>query len=123
MATSSKTANDRIMRVDAAWKALRPKKKFAGMTHEEFLASVQPSVDLRDKISQAQKQLAALLNQRDDADEASLKVIRNVVNAVKADLEEGENSDIYEAMGFVRRNERKTGLRRARKAVITAIAA
>ena len=123
MPTTSNTAIDRIMRVDTTWKTLRPKKKFAGLSQEEFMASVQPSLDLRERITQAQKQLAALLNQREAADAASLKVVRNVVNAVKADLEEGENSDIYETIGFVRSSERKTNLRRARKAVITAIAA
>ena len=32
-----------------------------------------------------------------------------VVNAVKGDPAFGENSDLYESMGYVRKSERKTG--------------
>jgi hypothetical protein len=34
------------------------------------------------------------------------------VSAVKADPEEGPDGELYGAMGFVRRSERKSGLRR-----------
>jgi hypothetical protein len=35
-----------------------------------------------------------------------------VVNGVRADPEEGDDSALYEAMGYTRRSERKSGLTR-----------
>ena len=43
-----------------------------------------------------------------------------VVNAVKGDLAEGENGELCEAMGYVRKSERKFGLHREAKAVAAA---
>ncbi len=52
---------------------------------------------------------------RDDADEASIATILLVVNAVKGDPEEGDDGELYEAMGYVRKRERKSGLSRGKK--------
>lgn len=49
---------------------------------------------------------------RDDADAAAIRLTQNVVNAVKADPSEGEDSPMYSAMGYVRKRDRSTGLRR-----------
>ena len=39
-----------------------------------------------------------------------------MVNAVKGDPEEGDNGELYEAMGYVRRSERSSGLHRGKQA-------
>ena len=49
-------------------------------------------------------------DERDDADRDSLRQVALVVNAVKGDLDEGEDSDLYEAMGYTRKSERASGL-------------
>ena len=38
-----------------------------------------------------------------------------MVNGVKGDPDFGEDSDLYEAMGYVRKSERKSGLTRKKK--------
>ena len=38
--------------------------------------------------------------------------VQLVVNAVKGDPTAGEDSDLYEQMGYVRKSERASGLRR-----------
>jgi hypothetical protein len=48
-------------------------------------------------------------------DEQSLKVIQRVVNAVRADPEEGDDGELYVAMGYVRKRDRKSGLQRRRE--------
>ena len=37
-----------------------------------------------------------------------------MINAVKSDPAEGEDSDLYEAMGYVRKSNRSSGLTRRR---------
>ncbi len=60
-----------------------------------------------------ENQILTMQNQRDDADKVSLSATLLVVNAVKGDHEEGEDGQLYEAMGYVRRSERNSGLHRA----------
>jgi hypothetical protein len=40
--------------------------------------------------------------------------VRRIVNAVKGDPEEGEDGELYSAMGYVRRSDRSSGLTRRR---------
>lgn len=77
-----------------------------------FQSLIHPCLEARDQVTSLESQLQAAKSRRDQADEVSLNTIQMVVNAVKADLDEGEDSDLYEAMGYVRKSERKSGLRR-----------
>ncbi len=99
-----------------AWQTLRPEKSFAGLSLEQFKAKIKASLDARAAIAALENQLLAAQNQRDDADKASLATIALVVNAVKGDPEEGEDGEFYEALGYVRKSERKSGLRRGKLA-------
>jgi hypothetical protein len=93
-----------------AWKDLRPTKSFAGMTLVQFTAKVQPSLDARDAIDTLDNQIIAAADQRDTADVESMKQVNFVVNAVKGDPAEGEDGELYEAMGYIRKSERASGL-------------
>lgn len=59
-----------------------------------------------------QNQLTAALNARDDADKETINATSLVVNSVKGESEESEDGELYEAMGYVRKSERKSGLSR-----------
>jgi len=109
MAGNPKDNGDKIAAVLKAWKDLRPTKSFAGMTLAEFTTKVQPSIDARAAIDTLNNQLIAAADQRDTADVESLKQVNFVVNAVKGDPTEGEDGELYEAMGYVRKSERSTG--------------
>ena len=41
-----------------------------------------------------------------------------MVNAVKGDPDEGEDGELYEAMGYVRKSERRSGLSRGKKTLV-----
>ena len=41
--------------------------------------------------------------------------MRSIVHGVKGDLEEGEDGELYAAMGFVRKSLRSSGLTRRRQ--------
>jgi hypothetical protein len=96
-----------------AWKKLRPSKAFAGMTPDQFeTQKMTPCRQARATVVDLENQMKAALNRREDLDQAALEAMALVVNAVKGDPAEGENGDLYEAMGFVRKSERKSGLSR-----------
>jgi hypothetical protein len=87
---------------------------------EQYRAEVKPSLDAREQIVTVEDHLRAEYSRRDDADAASAQAMARVVNGGRADPEAGDNSALYEAMGYVRRSARRTGGRRARKALAVA---
>lgn len=114
-----------IHRITDGWMRLRPEKAFGGFTLEQFKATVQPSLDTRANIADLLKQLDIEIARRNAADDVSFAAIQRVVNGVKGDRHEGEDSILYGAMGYVRKSQRRSGLtqraergprRRARRA-------
>lgn len=119
MPIAPKKAETRIRKALSAWETLRPAKSFAGMDLDGFKAKIQPSLEIRDQIASLESQLIAAKNRRDEADKTALATIQIVVNSVKGDPEEGEDGDLYEAMGYIRKSERKSGLRRGSRSAGT----
>ena len=115
MPDSPKAIGEKIAKITDAWERLRPAKVFAKLTLAEFKAAVQPSVDTRKTISGLELDMTAALDLRDKADVVSAKVLQDVVKSVVGDTDEGEDGELYEAMGYVRKSERKSGLTRAKK--------
>jgi len=103
---------DKIMLVLNAWKDLRPTKSFAGMSLTEFTAHVQPSLDARAEEADFEERRKVAVTKRDKADALALPIVARVVAAVIADEAEGEDGELYEQMGYVRKSERKSGLHR-----------
>lgn len=110
---------DKINLTETAWETLRPAKSFAGLTLAQFQAKVEPSLAAREEIAELDAKLKAAQNRRDDADEESLKVIDRVVKSVVADEAEGDDGELYEAMGYVRKREARSGLTRRKAASAT----
>ena len=115
MSLSSRKLLDRIEAFIQAWSKLRAGKSFAGLTVDRFIELSQPSRDVRAEIAEAELRLQSANARRVTVDRASLAAMQRVINAVKADPEEGDDGDLYVAMGFVRRSDRSTGLTRRRK--------
>ena len=105
----------RIKSIIKAWSDLRPKKTFARMTLAQFEEAVEPSLSSRATVNECENKLVSALNVRDDADRKSLELADLVVKSVMGDPEEGANGDLYEAMGYVRKSERSSGLTRRRR--------
>ena len=106
MSDRSKEYGEKLATVLKAWKDLRPAKTFAGMTLAQFTTKVQPSLDARGQIATLENQMTAAMDERDLADVETMKQIAFVVNAVKGDPAEGEDGELYDAMGYVRKSER-----------------
>jgi hypothetical protein len=106
---------EKIVTVTTAWTNLRPGKSFSGRTLEQVKAKVQASHDVRDVIANLEAQLEAAYTRLVTVDRASMDEIRVVVHGVRADSEEGEDGELYSAMGYVRRSQRSSGLTRRRE--------
>jgi len=118
MAGSPKDNEEKLRRILNAWKTLASDKSFGGMTVAQFEAAIAPSFDTRKQLDELEDQRTHLINARDDADEISLAKATQVVAGVQADPGFGNNSSLFEAMGYVRKSERATGLTRKSTAPI-----
>ena len=123
MSTSLKKTNEKTTKIINAWSTLAPTATFSGMTLAQYKAKVQPTFDTRTTLDTLAAQTTSAQDARDTADTVTAQVNQLVVNAVKGDPAQGENSDLYETMGYVRKSARKTGLTRKNKAAARAVAA
>jgi hypothetical protein len=118
MPDSPGTILDKLTTATTAWEQNAADATFAKLTLTQFKAAIQPSLDERETITRLEKELAAAQNRRDDADVASVAALNKVVKSVVGDPDFGDDSSLYEAMGYVRTSEKKTGLTR-KKSVTT----
>ena len=114
MAGNPQQVADDTTKIIKAWQTLASSASFGGMTLDEFKAKTKPSFDAREGIEELDDQMTAALNTRDDADVETQNATTLVVNGVKGDPNFGEDCNLYEAMGYVRKSERKTGLSRTK---------
>lgn len=110
-----KSTELKLGRAIRAWTDLAPDKSFAGMTLDQFKTKVAPSMTVRDSLKTAVSQRMDAQTQRDAHDEGSLAALQLVVNSIKGEPTEGEDSALYQAFGYVRKSDRKSGLTRKAK--------
>lgn len=107
---------EKTQKIITAWETLRPDSTFGGMTLNQFKAAVKPSLDRRDELASLESQRTIKIDERNDADKVTLSRIELVVNGVKADPDEGSDSEFLDALGYVRKSERKSGLTKKKAA-------
>ncbi|MFZ4765188.1 MAG: hypothetical protein ACOYMN_09575 [Roseimicrobium sp.] len=112
MPDSPQSIEDKLNRIAKAWKLHAEKATFAKMTLEQFAAAIKPSYDERKRVADLEIQLADAINKRDESDVKSLAAAEQIVKAVVGDVDFGDDSSLYEAMGYVRTSDRKSGLTR-----------
>jgi septal ring factor EnvC (AmiA/AmiB activator) len=95
-----------------AWRQVAPDATLNGMTLEQFTEATNEPEAVRQRIADANVMLEALRQQRLMAEGQLREQIAELVNAVKASKEHGENSPLYRAFGYVPKNARKSGLSR-----------
>jgi hypothetical protein len=109
MPNNPKTNGEKLALVLEAWEELRPAKSFAGMTLDQFKTAVKPSLDARKAIDDLDADMTAAILTRDKADVVTMEKVAEVVDAVKGDIAEGPDGELYAAMGYVPKSQRKTG--------------
>jgi hypothetical protein len=112
MANTPKSKDEKMERILNAWETLAPAKSFGGMTLDQFKAVAAPAQAARRRIADLDDQMTKAINDRDAADEVFGEKAQLVINGVLADPTEGPDSSLYEALGYTRKSERKSGLTR-----------
>lgn len=115
MGNSPRNNEEKLDKVYNAWKTLAPTKSFGGMTLAEFEVFVNDSMTERATLSQLEDQMKQAIAARDNSDNIGLSKALLVVAGVIADPTEGDDSALYEAMGYVRKSMRSSGLTRKKK--------
>ena len=118
MPNSDRRSLEKILRAVQAWETHRPKKSFAGMTLAEFKDKVQPSAEIRTELDTLRSQVEEAVRRRREADLTSTDACSKLVNAVRGDFNEGDDSPFYKALGYTPRSERKSGLHRSSQPTI-----
>ena len=109
---SPKGTQERIERIVNAWRTLAPNKTFGGMTLMQFQEECLPSQEARNLIEELQDRMTKALAGRETADAHTAAKIQFVVAGVLGDPTEGPDSPLYEAFGYTRKSDRKSGLHR-----------
>jgi len=89
-----------------SWKSLRPTKTFYGFSLEGFTAAAQRSRAERATLADLRGQAAAARTRCHDADVVLADATQGIINAVKGDPQEGEDGELYVALGYVRKSSR-----------------
>ncbi len=97
----------------SAWREHAPEATFANRSLAQFEAETAEAVEVRERIKTAQTRLAGLIGERRNADLAMNDLMILIAHAVRGAPEHGENSALYRALGFIPKNERRSGLKRA----------
>ena len=111
--------DERAEKILSAWDEFAPDAKFGGMTKEQFSAKVKPSTDTREEVKKTELKLKAQNSAVVDADKVTSAANQLVVNAIKGDPNFGEDSELYEGCGYIRKSEKASGLHRSGKTVPT----
>ncbi|MBS1792918.1 MAG: hypothetical protein JSS81_03645 [Acidobacteria bacterium] len=100
-----------------ALRNMAPETKFKGITLADFAAQVERSLATRRHLDDLDDQTVIGLIDRETEDEKTLAMLADIVDGVVGHEDFGDDSALYEALGFVRKSQRKSGLtRRKRKA-------
>ena len=116
MPNAPKDTLDEISTFTKAWSDLAPTASFAGLTLDQYKAKVKPSLDARGEIDQLNNKLTSAQDKRDAADVLSSSINQKVVKSVVGDVNYGDDSDLYDAFGYIRKSDKKSGLKRTLKA-------
>lgn len=115
MPTNPKATSDRLGKFIAGWEEHAPDATFGDMTLAQFKQKVKPSLDARAEAAELLRKLKGVRVNRKKADAVSDELAIDVVNAVKGDKSYGENSPLYGSLGYVLKDDRKSGLTRKAK--------
>lgn len=114
MLRSPSIAEEKITTLIRGWSDICPQQTFSGLTLDQCKERVKASLDARAELAELESRMTAAAVRRDAADVVSLEVVRLIVHAIKGDPTQGEDGELYAALGYTRRSQRGSGLTRRR---------
>jgi hypothetical protein len=112
MPNSPKINEEKMQQVLSAWKTLAPDKTFGGLTVAQFETQVNKSLAPRARLDELDDEIKQQQALRESEDTTTMGKVQLIVAGVLADPTEGADSALYEAMGYVRKSDRQSGLTR-----------
>ena len=112
---SPKANEDKYAKIEDSWAQQAPDAAFGGMTLVQFRTRIKPSKDTRTTVKSLEDQLNVAQNNRETADVDTMAAVDLVVKGVVGDPTFGDDSALYEGMGYIRKSQRKSGLTRKKK--------
>ena len=115
MPNSPKQNEEKMKKVLNALKTIAPDKTFGGKTSATFETQVNKSLAPRQRLIEIADEEIEQQALRESEDVITMKDIELIIAGIIADPEFGSDSALYEACGYVRKSERKSGLTRKKK--------
>lgn len=118
MGKQSPKKNMELLQMTAdALRELAPNTAFGGLKLADFEPFVNTCEQDRANLVDNENEGKALIVTRDTNDDIALAKRELIINGIIGDPNFGPNSPLYEACGYVRKSERKSGLTRKKKKV------
>ena len=114
MPNSPKKVEETMQRALDAWSDLAPDKKFGNKSLADFQAQCEKSMAPRRKLTELTNEEKRQIAIRETEDKATMQMFEKIVAGIISDDDFGNDSAIYEAFGFVRKSDRKSGNTRRR---------
>lgn len=112
MPDNPKTVEEKYSRYLTALKTLAPDRTFGGVKVPDFATQTEKSDLARKTIMAKNDEIKEAEVERDTEDVVTMKMCEMIKNGVVADPDFGDDSALYEALGFIRKSERRSGLTR-----------
>ena len=112
MADTPKENEIKYNRFLNALTTLAPDKSFGGYKLGDLVTQTDKSDLPRTDLSRLKDEAMQAEAARDTADTATMKMCEMIKNGVVADPLFGDDSALYEALGFIRKSNRRSGLTR-----------
>jgi len=98
--------HERINTILQGWRLFRPHKIYAGLSLDDFASLVAPGAEARAEAAKHDAKAREARARGRAADKRARIYVQRVVNGVRADPDDGEDSQVYHAMGYVIRSVR-----------------
>jgi len=115
MPSNPKKIEIKMKQVLNALKTIAPDKKFGNKGVGELEPQVENSLAPRRRLEEIADEEIEQQTLRESEDIKTMKMIESIVAGIVADDDFGPDSALYEACGYVRKSERKSGLTRKKK--------
>ncbi len=112
MGSATKRIRERVTRINNAWAQGAPNATFGGITRADFNTRIEAASAADQEIADDEAQLLLKKQSRDTLYEALNDDSVKIRDGAEADPNIGRSHPLISAMGFVRADQRKTGLTR-----------
>jgi hypothetical protein len=98
---------EKLAKITTGWEQAATEAKFANMPLVEFQSITGRSLNLRNAHAAANANYSVLVSNRMAQEKVLREKVQQIISAIRADAAYGPDSNLYRAIGFVPRSERR----------------